>query len=516
MGARASQVVQKDAVVCDDSDRAIVPAQALPVTTWLELARAWLQLPALHSWLARVARRMAGKGSSSVPSGPKQSVPVYVMFPLEFGLDDAEQPVGFAEMVEEGLQFLASMDGVAGIMVDVWWGPCEPQPGKYVFDKYLRLAQRCKELGLHIQATMSFHQCGGNVGDTAYIPLPQWVRECATREDAWYMDYQGDQDFEYICCLADHEPILHGRTPVQCYADFVCAFCVQLEPFMGKAPVVTEIQIGCGPCGEVRFPSYRMHKGKWSFPGIGSFQCFDRRMRQSLQQSVKQQGKPELFAEPVVCRYNDTLQSSEFFGTHSSELPQYSSERGRFFMEWYSECLVKHMNDVLGACYKEISALPFSSNPPRLSIKISGVHWYHNTRCKPAEACAGYYVSDSYDFYARVASSLAALREAYPAFEPPIFNFTCLEMLNRRQPSGARCDPENLVRHVLRVCRAHGVVVAGENAIEGYAWRDHYQIRKFYKMARGMHDGFTYLRLGRKMLRHKSAMRRFVQSMQNV
>ena len=30
-------------------------------------------------------------------------------------------------------------------------------------------------LGLKLQAVMSFHACGGNVGDYAQVPLPKWV-----------------------------------------------------------------------------------------------------------------------------------------------------------------------------------------------------------------------------------------------------------------------------------------------------------------------------------------------------
>ena len=32
-----------------------------------------------------------------------------------------------------------------------------------------------KSTGLRIQAVMSFHACGGNVGDYAQVPLPEWV-----------------------------------------------------------------------------------------------------------------------------------------------------------------------------------------------------------------------------------------------------------------------------------------------------------------------------------------------------
>jgi len=39
----------------------------------------------------------------------------------------------------------------------------------------LTLVQLAKNAGLKVQAIMSFHQCGGNVGDSCNIPLPQWV-----------------------------------------------------------------------------------------------------------------------------------------------------------------------------------------------------------------------------------------------------------------------------------------------------------------------------------------------------
>jgi Glycosyl hydrolase family 14 len=37
-----------------------------------------------------------------------------------------------------------------------------------------------------------------------------------------------------------------------------------------------EIQVGLGPCGELRYPSYPESNGTWRFPGIGEFQCYDK------------------------------------------------------------------------------------------------------------------------------------------------------------------------------------------------------------------------------------------------
>jgi beta-amylase len=34
---------------------------------------------------------------------------------------------------------------------------------------------------------------------------------------------------------------------------------------------ITEIEVGLGPCGELRYPSYAQTQG-WIFPGIGEFQ----------------------------------------------------------------------------------------------------------------------------------------------------------------------------------------------------------------------------------------------------
>ena len=39
---------------------------------------------------------------------------------------------------------------------------------------------------------------------------------------------------------------------------------------------IQEIQVGMGPAGELRYPSYPEQDGVWKFPGIGAFQCFDK------------------------------------------------------------------------------------------------------------------------------------------------------------------------------------------------------------------------------------------------
>ena len=42
---------------------------------------------------------------------------------------------------------------------------------------------------------MSFHQCGGNVGDACDIPLPRWALEA---DNIWYKDQNGQESKDFI------------------------------------------------------------------------------------------------------------------------------------------------------------------------------------------------------------------------------------------------------------------------------------------------------------------------------
>jgi beta-amylase len=107
------------------------------------------------------------------------------------------------------------------------------------------------------------------------IPLPRWVvEEMDKDQDLAYTDRSGRRNYEYVSLGCDALPVLKGRTPIQCYADFMRAFRDRFATFMGNT--IVEIQVGMGPAGELRYPSYPESNGTWSFPGIGEFQCYDR------------------------------------------------------------------------------------------------------------------------------------------------------------------------------------------------------------------------------------------------
>ena len=55
------------------------------------------------------------------------------------------------------------------------WGAVERRPRQYDWSSYSQVFDAVKAAGLKLQAVMSFHACGGNVGDSAQVPLPPWV-----------------------------------------------------------------------------------------------------------------------------------------------------------------------------------------------------------------------------------------------------------------------------------------------------------------------------------------------------
>lgn len=91
-------------------------------------------------------------------------VPVFVMLPLDTVTMGGT--LNKPRAMNASLMALKSA-GVEGVMVDAWWGLVEKEgPLKYNWEAYAELVQMVQRHGLKLQVVMSFHQCGGNVGDS--------------------------------------------------------------------------------------------------------------------------------------------------------------------------------------------------------------------------------------------------------------------------------------------------------------------------------------------------------------
>lgn len=126
-------------------------------------------------------------------------------------------------------------------MVDVWWGICERAgPGVYDFRAYKTLFHKIAATGLKIQAVMSFHTAGANVGDTCHVPLPPWVHEVGkTNPDIYYTDRAGNRNRECLSIGCDYETLFYGRSPLEMYEGLMRAFVDKFQHLFGALHLCT-------------------------------------------------------------------------------------------------------------------------------------------------------------------------------------------------------------------------------------------------------------------------------------
>lgn len=409
-------------------------------------------------------------------------VPVFVMLPLDTVTIGGS--LNKPRAMNASLMALKSA-GVEGVMVDAWWGLVEKDgPLKYNWDGYAQLVNMVHKHGLKLQVVMSFHQCGGNVGDSCSIPLPPWVlEEMSKNPDIVYTDRSGRRNPEYISLGCDSLPVLRGRTPIQVYSDYMASFRDTFKEYFGD--VIVEIQVGMGPCGELRYPSYPESNGTWRFPGIGEFQCYDKYMRASLEASAEAAEKKDWGrgGPHDSGHYNQFPEDTGFFRREGT----WNSEYGQFFLEWYSGKLLEHGDRILSAAEGI-----FRGTGAKLSGKVAGIHWHYRTRSHAAELTAGYYNTRQRDGYLPIAQMMGK--------HGVVLNFTCMEMKDEEQPGAANCSPEGLVRQVKMATKAAGIELAGENALERYDAGGYSQVLTTSKSDSGNGlSAFTYLRMNKKL-----------------
>jgi len=381
------------------------------------------------------------------------------MLPLNCIVDGKLQK---PESLHACLQVLRGL-GVDGVMVDVWWGVVERNaPGEYDWSAYKQLLEIVRSSGLSMTAVMSFHACGPNVGDDEYeMPLPPWVIEATKRDPGLlYADQNGYHNPECLSLWADHTPALLGRTPLQCYTQFMSAFRREFAEHLGET--IVEVTVGCGPCGELRYPAYPASQhSRWRFPGIGQFQCYDERALGALARAASKANRIEWGGSGPhdAGDYNNLPWETGFFREHGS----WDSPYGQFFLEWYSGALINHGERML-----KCASMAFEGLTDRidLSIKCAGVHWWYNSSSHAAELTAGYWNTR--------AGKDAPERDGYqPIIElcqtyGAALIFTCVEMRDEEHPELALCGPEGLLNQVRATAARYGVAVSGENALRRF------------------------------------------------
>lgn len=78
-----------------------------------------------------------------------------------------------------------------------------------------------------------------------------------------------DEEFP-ILCYGSKIKACNLYTFLQVYFDFMRSFRVEFDEYFEDG-FISMIEVGLGPCGELRYPSCPVKHG-WRYPGIGEFQ----------------------------------------------------------------------------------------------------------------------------------------------------------------------------------------------------------------------------------------------------
>ena len=359
--------------------------------------------------------------------------------------------------------------GVDAVTVDVWWGDVEKQgDNQFDWSYYDRIFSKIKAADLKIIPIMSFHQCGGNVGDDYNSYLPSWVwdkyygREykgrILDRDDLKYQSELGNISSEYLALWVDD--LVKDE-----YIDFMNSFEDQYSEYAND---FIELNISAGSSGELRYPSYNAHDARnpySGFPNKGYLQCYSNLAQDDFRDSMLEKynnlaGVNRAWGTSLRDKSQITppMDGESFF--YDSSKPYLNSQYGRDFIEWYNKELVDHGRNMI--TYGQ-QAFDNEFSNIKIGIKIPGVHWQiKNTEYpRTAEICTGLVNTD---FSEENGYGYRPIIQMVKEFGGRvILHFTCLEMNDGsgHHTSGAK----TLVGWVGDTAHRHMVEVKGENAL---------------------------------------------------
>ncbi|KAE9451080.1 hypothetical protein C3L33_16991, partial [Rhododendron williamsianum] len=331
------------------------------------------------------------------------------------------------------------------------------------------------------------------------------------------------------------------------------------RPFLGG--IITEIQVGMGPAGELRYPSCPIQKLTWAWRSreLGEFQCYDKVGRKfqlynkhslhsyswtclSTQFSVSIRlfsfsfsfsfllRLVFLFYFPVhACILNACAretgmrewenggpigasnlkqdpESTEFFKTDGA----WNTPYGEFFLGWYSRMLLLHGERICS----ETETI-FRGTEVNTSGKVAAIHWHYGTQSHPSELTAGYYNTSNRDGYLPIARMFGRYG----------FNLCCTSFEKQdadEKQMNPLSSPEGFLRQLLLVARNCDVPMEGENSA---ATLDDGSFQQVVKMSKFYSDGlktpsfsFNFVRMDKNLFEYRNwvSFTRFVRQMSDT
>ncbi|XP_077232587.1 beta-amylase 3 [Tasmannia lanceolata] len=352
--------------------------------------------------------------------------------------------INLSRAITAGLKALKLLN-IEGVELPIWWGIVEKEEaGKYDWSAYLTLADMVRDAGLKLRISLCFH-----ASTDPAIPLPIWVSRIGeTRPDIFFADRAGRRYRECLSLGVDDVPVLEGKTPMRVFKEFMESFRSSFSGFMGST--ITDITVGLGPDGELRYPSIPSVRGSRQNPGVGEFQCYDKHMLNHLKQHAETTGNSCWgHSGPHDTPASDqSPDSNSFFRENGGS---WETPYGHFFLSWYSSQLLSHGNRLLS-----LASAIFRDSPVMLSGKVPLMHSWYKTRSHPSELTAGFHNTATREGYNAVAEMFA--RNSCQMILPG------MNLCDENQPQGLYSSPESLLRQIMEACKKHEVGVTGENS----------------------------------------------------
>ncbi|MEJ2044847.1 MAG: family 14 glycosylhydrolase [Reinekea sp.] len=408
--------------------------------------------------------------------------------------------------------------GVVAVSTDVWWGMVEKN-GDQQFDwsYYDQLSDTIIKAGLKWVPILSFHQCGGNVGDDCNIPIPDWVWENIAPGQSLSLKYKselGNYNSEVISLWSD------AQAKAQ-YVEFIQAFA---EHFASKAQYMDEINISAGTAGELRYPAYNSHD-HWRYPGRGYLQAYNDNAIADFQTYVQQ--KYQTLAQ-VNAAWNSSLENwtqitppMDYGGTQAffDRQDYLNSNYGKDFVLWYNEALLRHGDFMLSLAHETLTG-NYRNIP--LGVKVPGIHWLIGSPETPraAEVTTGLISTDvnlnsdaDVHGYARLFDRLKQIGERFDG-RPLVVHFTCLEM-NNDNVAPQYSLPKDLVFWIGKGAHDRGIPLMGENALSGGIGNDNGWNNIGNAFQYSSYQGLTVLRVNNLNDNDQLGFERYQQLIQN-
>nr|CAB3458896.1 unnamed protein product [Digitaria exilis]CAB3503055.1 unnamed protein product [Digitaria exilis] len=369
---------------------------------------------------------------------------LFVGLPIDAVTDGAT--VNSAAAVAAGIRAVRLL-GADGVELPVFWSVAQPEsPDRFSWAGYKAVADMVRAEGLSLRVSLRAHGTPG-----AGVPtLPSWVTGVAVDDpDIFFTDRSGGRHDGCLSFAIDELPVLHGKSPLQLYEAFFRGFANEMEDFFDDS-TITDVTVGLGVHGVLRYPSYPPGSDARKFTGVGEFQCYDKYMVSQLRRHAEEAGHAMwgLSGPHDAPRYHESPDSCGFFRERGGS---WETPYGDFFLSWYAGQLVGHGDRVLG-----MASNVFAGKPVELSAKIPFMHWWHGELSRPAEAAAGFYKSNKKNGYSPVAKMFA--RHGCTMIVPG------MDVCMNKQLHSAGSSPDQLLAQIKNACRRHGARIAGENA----------------------------------------------------